>query len=92
MSRPCAFPASMSAFVKIGESGMSHKLYFVFSAALRESKSASRLNAIAFKIGMEWVDAGELRRRNLFPRAIRDNLPALIDFGETIYLGSERES
>ncbi len=59
---------------------------------MRKNRIASPTERDRFQIGMEWVDAGELRRRNLFPRAIRDNLPALIDFGETIYLGSERES
>lgn len=74
------------------ESGMSHKLYFVFLCRLEGKQNRAPTERDRFQIGMEWVDAGELRRRNLFPRAIRDNLPALIDFGETIYLGSERES
>ena len=40
---------------------------------------------------MEWVDVREIVYRNLFPRAIRDNIPSLIGYGETIYIGSEKD-
>lgn len=73
------------------EGGLSHKLYFVFLCRLEDEQSAAPTRRDDFQVGMEWVDAGELRRRNLFPRAIRDNLPALTGYGETLYLGSERE-
>ena len=39
---------------------------------------------------MEWVPLEKVKKANLFPRVIRDNLSALLDIGETIYLGSER--
>ena len=57
----------------------------------RQEQGGAPTERDRFQVGMEWIDASELRRRNLFPRAIRDNLPALLGFGETIYLGSERE-
>ena len=62
------------------ESGMSHKLYFVFLC---------RLELRLLKHPPQVLEA--LRKGDLFPRAIRDNLPALLGAGETIYLGSERE-
>ena len=73
------------------EGGSSHKLYFVFLCRLEDGHATPPTERDRFQVGMEWVDADELPRRNLFPRAIRDNLPSLIGFGETIYLGSERE-
>ncbi len=73
------------------EGGSSHKLYFVFLCRLEDGRATPPTERDRFQVGMEWVDADELPRRNLFPRAIRDNLPSLIGFGETIYLGSERE-
>ena len=71
--------------------GASHKLYFIFLCHLAEEQGGAPTERDRFQVGMEWIDASELRRRNLFPRAIRDNLPALLGAGETIYLGSERE-
>ena len=73
------------------EGGMSHKIYFVFLCRLDEAQGRAPTERDRYQVGMEWVDAAELPRRNLFPRAIRDNLPSLIDFEETLYLGSERE-
>ena len=73
------------------EGGSSHKLYFVFLCRLEDGRATPPTERDRYQVGMEWVDADELPRRNLFPRAIRDNLPSLIGFGETIYLGSERE-
>ena len=73
------------------EGGMSHKIYFVFLCRLTGEQGQAPTERDRFQVGMEWVDAAELCRRNLFPRAIRDNLPALTSYGETLYLGSERE-
>ena len=39
---------------------------------------------------MEWIGADEAAQVSLFPRVVRDNLPALLEYGETLYLGSER--
>lgn len=71
---------------------MTHKIYFVFLCRLESGGHAAPTQRDSFQVGMEWVDAAELRQRNLFPRAIRDNLPALTGYGETLFLGSERES
>ena len=73
------------------DGGMSHKIYFIFLCRLESPLRAAPTEQDRFQVGMEWVDARELRRGNLFPRAIRDNLSALTGFGETLYLGSERE-
>ena len=91
----CVMPMRLSAIYERvcaqREGGMSHKLYFIFLCHLAEEQGGAPTERDRFQVGMEWIDASELRRRNLFPRAIRDNLPALLGFGETIYLGSERE-
>ena len=73
------------------EGGMSHKVYFIFLCRLEGERALAPTGQDNFQVGTEWVDANELRHRNLFPRAIRDNLPALTGYGETIYIGSERE-
>ena len=73
------------------EGGLSHKVYFVFLCKLEGAGPLPPTERDRFQVGMEWVDARELRHKNLFPRAIRDNLPVLTGFGETLYLGSERE-
>jgi len=73
------------------EGGLSHKVYFVFLCRLDDQEQLVPTEQDRFQVGMEWVDVKELRRKNLFPRAIRDNLPVLIGFGETLFLGSERE-
>ena len=73
------------------EGGMSHKVYFIFLCRLEGERALAPTGQDNFQVGMEWVGANELRHRNLFPRAIRDNLPALTGYGETIYIGSERE-
>ncbi|HIV30989.1 MAG TPA: NUDIX domain-containing protein [Candidatus Pullichristensenella excrementipullorum] len=73
------------------EGGMSHKLYFVFLCRLEDEKERVPTERDRYQVGMEWVEVEALRKGDLFPRAIRDNLPALLGAGETIYLGSERE-
>ncbi|HIU33655.1 MAG TPA: NUDIX domain-containing protein [Candidatus Pullichristensenella excrementigallinarum] len=73
------------------DDGVCHKIYFVFLCKLADDTRSQPTEQDRFQVGMEWVDAEELKHRNLFPRAIRDNLDALIGFGETIFLGSERE-
>jgi 8-oxo-dGTP diphosphatase len=88
---PLRLSAIYERVCKNRESGTSHKVYFVFLCKLDGDGPLQPTERDRFQVGMEWVDARELRHRNLFPRAIRDNLPALIDFGETLYLGSECE-
>ena len=73
------------------EEGVSHKVYFIFLCRLESEDGAPPTGRDRFQVGMEWIDASELRRRNLFPRAIRDNLHSLIGSGETLFLGCERE-
>jgi len=70
---------------------MSHKIYFVFLCRLDNSVRLQPTEQDRYQVGMEWIDVNELPKKNLFPRAIRDNLPALMEYGETIYLGSEKE-
>ena len=41
--------------------------------------------------GVEWVDIKDVSAKNLFPRAIRDNIQSMVGHGETLYIGSERE-
>ena len=66
-------------------------LYFVFLCRLEDEKERVPTERDRYQVGMEWVEVEALRKGDLFPRAIRDNLPALLGAGETIYLGSERE-
>ena len=68
-----------------------HKMYFVFLCRyLPEVPAREPVERDAYQVGMEWVDAREAVRASLFPKVIRDNLPALLEYGETLYLGSER--
>lgn len=71
--------------------GNAHKIYFIFLCKLASDVRKPPTETDCFQIGMEWVDISEIRYRNLFPRAIRDNISALIGYGETIFIGSEKE-
>ena len=68
-----------------------HKIYFIFYCRLADTNRRRPTETDRFQVGMEWVDAHEIVYRNLFPRAIRDNIPSLIGYGETIYIGSEKD-
>ncbi len=68
-----------------------HKMYFVFLCRyLPEVPAREPVERDAYQVGMEWLTVDEACAASLFPRVVRDNLPALLDYGETIYLGSER--
>lgn len=68
-----------------------HKMYFVFLCRyLSDVPPQEPVERDAYQTGMEWIPVEEARKASLFPKVIRDNLPALLDYGETIYLGSER--
>ncbi len=68
-----------------------HKMYFVFLCRyLPEIPMTEPIERDAYQVGMEWIDACEAGKASLFPKVIRDNLPALLGYGETLYLGSER--
>lgn len=68
-----------------------HKIYFIFLCKLSNEERKKPTETDRFQIGMEWIDIHEIKRRNLFPRAIRDNISGLIGYGETIFIGSERD-
>ncbi len=68
-----------------------HKMYFVFLCRyLDEVPPREPVERDAYQVGMEWIGADEAAQVSLFPRVVRDNLPALLEYGETLYLGSER--
>ena len=73
------------------EDNSCHKIYFVFLCKLDNNSCKVPTEQDRFQIGLEWVDLRQIRNANLFPRAIRDNIFALIDYGETIFIGSEKE-
>ena len=68
-----------------------HKIYFIFLCKLADKPRRKPTETDRFQIGMEWVNVRDIRSINLFPRAIRDNINALIGYGETIYIGSEKD-
>ena len=73
------------------EEGLCHKIYYIFLCRLDSPKTVTPMEIDRFQIGSEWVPLREVAMRNLFPRAIRDNISAFIGYGETYYIGSERE-
>ena len=68
-----------------------HKIYFIFLCKLGPEPKRVPTEVDRFQIGLEWIDVHEIQRRNLFPRAIRDNISGLIGYGETIFIGSEKD-
>ena len=71
--------------------GNSHKIYFIFLCKLASSERKTPTETDRFQTGCEWIDLKEIRRSNLFPRAIRDNISGLVGYGETIFIGSEKD-
>ena len=71
--------------------GNNHKIYFIFLCKLGPEPKRAPTETDRFQIGLEWIDVREITRRNLFPRAIRDNISGLIGYGETIFIGSEKD-
>ena len=71
--------------------GLCHKIYFIFLCKLTNSVCRRPTEQDHFQVGMEWLDVKDVPTANLFPRAIRDNISGLIGYGETIYIGSEKE-
>ncbi len=70
--------------------GLNHKIYFVFLCALNDVRPVEPTHRDDFQTGTEWVPLSEVKKIRLFPRAVRDNINELIGYGETIYLGSEK--
>ena len=73
------------------DEGLCHKIYFIFLCKLNNTEKQIPSETDRFQIGAEWIPLRDVTSRNLFPRAIRDNIKNLIGYGETIYIGSERE-
>ena len=73
------------------DEGLCHTIYFIFLCKLVDVPCKTPSEKDRFQIGREWVDLRRIRTSNLFPRAIRDNLSGLIGYGETIFIGSEKE-
>lgn len=73
------------------DDGQCHKIYFIFLCRLISGNRAVPTETDRFQLGTEWVPLREIAGRNLFPRAIRDNLKSLTGYGETIFIGSEKE-
>ncbi len=71
--------------------GNNHKIYFIFLCRLDGEERRAPTETDRFQIGCEWIALKEAHRKNLFPRAIRDNLSGLIGCGETIFIGSEKD-
>lgn len=73
------------------DDGQAHKIYFIFLCRLNSGERAVPSEIDRFQIGCEWIPLKDAGNRSLFPRAIRDNLRSLTGYGETIYIGSEKE-
>ena len=71
--------------------GLCHKIYFVFLCRLLSGEPQRPTEHDKFQIGLEWVNVKDIPTSNLFPHAIRDNILSMLSFGETIYIGSEKE-
>ena len=71
--------------------GNSHKIYFIFLCRLESDERKTPTETDRFQIDCEWIDVRQAHRKNLFPRAIRDNLSGLIGHDETIFIGSEKD-
>ena len=75
----------------VGQDNLCHKLYFIFLCRLLSDRPLEPTEHDKFQIGLEWVNLKDIPTSNMFPHAIRDNIPALIGSGEIIYIGSEKE-
>ena len=71
--------------------GNSHKIYFIFLCRLADVPRRKPTETDKFQIGYDWIDLRDIQRRNLFPRAIRDNISGLVGGNGTIFIGSERD-
>lgn len=71
--------------------GNNHKIYFIFLCRLEDKPRATPTETDRFQIGFDWIDVKDIQRRNLFPRAIRDNMAGLIHHNGTIFIGSEKD-
>lgn len=68
-----------------------HKMYFVFLCRYVSNVPPRKpVERDAYQTGSEWLTLDQVREANLFPRVIRNNIKALLENSETLYLGSER--
>ena len=65
--------------------------HFIFLCRLDGTERKTPTEKDRFQAGCEWIDLRDAHYKNLFPRAIRDNLSGLIDHGSTIFIGSEKD-
>ena len=73
------------------DEGLCHKIYFIFLCRLESGERQTPSEIDRSQIDSVWIPLREISTRNLFPRAIRDNIRSLTDYGETIFIGSEKE-
>jgi len=73
------------------EEGICHKIYFIFLCHLESMEKVAPCETDRYQVDSIWVPLREIRQKNLFPRAIRDNIPNLISYAETYYIGSESD-
>lgn len=73
------------------DEGLCHKIYFIFLCRLNSGERKAPSEIDRFQIDSVWIPLREVAGRNLFPRAIRDNIRSLTGYGETIFIGSEKE-
>ena len=73
------------------DEGMCHKIYFIFLCRLNSGEPLPPSETDRFQISSEWIPLQEVGSRNLFPRAIRDNIRNLTEYAETYYIGSEKD-
>lgn len=73
------------------DDGQNHKIYFIFLCKLDSGEPEVPTETDRYQLGIEWIPLREVPARNLFPRAIRDNIRSLTGYGETIYIGSEKD-
>lgn len=89
--RPMRLSAICEIISENRPEGLNHKIYFVFLCALDDARPVPPSNRDSYQTGVEWVPLSEVRKVNLFPRAVRDNIMELVGYGETLYLGSEKK-
>ena len=73
------------------DDGQNHKIYFIFLCRLENGTPAEPTETDRYQTGIEWIPMRDIASCNLFPRAIRDNIRSLTGYGETIYIGSEKD-
>ena len=74
-----------------GRDNSTHKLYCIFLCELTDEKALPPTEPDACQIDQRWVPLEDIRKINLFPRTIRNNISRMIQSRHTIYLGSERK-